>query len=269
MDWFRRARILGGADSGDRRMETDSRGPTKRAAALYRTTLLKLTGVPAKRRRQALRTAGLVLVASVAYALTPAREANGPRFLIAQRDVPSGVPVTSLHFGMVPASQAGSAAADTVSDQELHLLKGSLVNLPLRRGELLRRGHLKAPSSPKSLAERIPLGSRAYLLEDVAAAKVRPGDRIDLNFVESGNPAKVFTLGDDLLVLDTNQRDEMTLAVSMEDLETIELARSRGRMAVVVRNPRDTHRGTRARRPRFAKAAAKPARITIIHEGEE
>jgi len=184
--------------------------------------------------------------------------------------VPSGVPVTSLHFGMVAGSEAaGELPLDAVTDQELHLVKGSLVNLPLRRGDLLRRGHLKAEPTPKSLAERIPLGSRAYLLESPAAGKVRAGDRIDLNFVETTNPANVFSLGENLLVLDTNRRDEMTLAVSSEDLETIELSRSRGRINVVVRNPEDSRRGRGGRKPRFAASAKKRTTIPILYEGDE
>jgi len=270
--------------SGDPRHSDRGHGPLEEeignasgsAAAIYRKarlTFAELRGAwdavsPSRRRRYALRLLGLTLFVGVIALVIPGRKASGLRYLIAQREVASGSPVTNLHFGIVAQSETeGPVYPDTITDQDIHLLKGSLVNLPLRRGELLRRSHLKAAPHPKSMAEQIPLGSRAYLLENTSAAKVKAGDRVDITFLAADRGGGIVNLGEDVLVLDSDGQRELTLALTLDDLEGVELAKSRGQIGVVMRNPRDTKRKPGRRRARFS--GKRPDGIQIIHEGGE
>src|SRR5688572_25064963 len=96
------SRNVGNSEGGHRPLEKKVERATERAAAVFREAIGRLCRRPAIWRRWAVRLGLVILMAFVAWAVAPAGNGNGPRYLIAQRDVPTGIAVTSLHFGVVP-----------------------------------------------------------------------------------------------------------------------------------------------------------------------
>ena len=215
---------------------------------------------PSQKRRILWGLSALLVFALTFFSLRRGASLGRPHLLIANRDVPAGAAINTFFFGLATAEQlTGPTPPDAVSDQELHLLKGTLVNLPIRQGDLLRRSHLRLADPPKRISEQIPLGSRAYLLEVAYGASVKPGDRVDVILSRATGGAVV--AAENLLVLDAFQGREITLAVTVPELETLELARGNGSFSVVLRNPKDKQRGQRL----FRKTRGRP--IPIFHEG--
>lgn len=214
-----------------------------------------------QKRRLVWAVTALAVFIVTLISLRPQPQTSRPQFLVANRDVPSGAPLHSFFFGLARPDQiTGGIPSDAVSDQELHLLKGTLVNLPIRQGDLLRRSHLRLAEPPKRISEQIPLGSRAYLIEVSAGATgVKSGDRIDV--ILSRPSAGAVTVAENLLVLESFEGREITVAVTVPELETLELARGNGTFGAVLRNPRDRQRGQRLNR----KVSHRP--IPIFHEG--
>ncbi len=180
-----------------------------------------------------------------------------------------------LFFGMAKESSLKEPFSDDmITDQDLHLFKGAVINLPLRRGDILRRNHLMIVAPPKRVSERIPLGSRAYLLENSAASRLHAGERVDLSFIPTSSPETVMLLAEDALVLEAQGRDELTLALTLEEMESVELARSQGRIGVALRNPTEVRgKGTKKAwsrlRQRRSRTGPDPLRIPVFHEGGE
>ncbi len=217
-----------------------------------------------RNRRLVWGAAFTLIFAGVFFSLRAEKEHGlSRRLLIADRDVPAGSPVTSFFFGMMREVVSGEPTpSDAVSDQELHLLKGTLVNLPIRRGEILRRSHLKLADPPKRMSEQIPLGSRAYLLEvHSGITSVKPGDKVDV-LVSSASSARL-TVVENIVVLEVHGDRDLTLAVTVAEMENLELARGQGTFGVVLRNPKDSRKGS----GRFQRVIPGKPSIPVFYEG--
>jgi pilus assembly protein CpaB len=221
--------------------------------------------------RTLLILAGALILAGVAVFMvyTDAyvrEETGGPRVLVltAAVDVPFGQPMQADWMTVSELPQ------QYLEDRHLRASDmRSLIGVPLaqsvRAGEAILRTDLSVLSDQRrTLSGEIPRGKRAVSIEAAPdssfAGLLRPGDRVDVLFTvrdlrERGS-GQTTVLAQDLLVLsvglgmrrdydrDTHHPDEhrgaqVSLQVGLEEAQRLVLARGRGNLRLVLRNPND------------------------------
>jgi pilus assembly protein CpaB len=193
-------------------------------------------------------------------------ETGGPRVLvlIAAQDIPFGQPMRAEWMTLSELPQR------YVEDRHLRASdQRRLIGVPLaqsvRAGEAILRTDLSSLSDRhRSLSDEIPAGRRAVSIEaapdSAFAGLLRPGDRVDVLFTvgdlrEPGS-GRTTVLAQDLLVLsvglgmrtdydrnvhhpDEHRGAQVSLQVGLEDAQRLVLARGRGNLRLVLRNPND------------------------------
>lgn len=181
----------------------------------------------------------------------------------------------SLALRRMPADYlpAGSLRHDQAA-----ALRGRVLEHALAAGEPVQTALLR-PLSVVHLAERVPLGRRAVTIavdeSNALAGLLRPGDRVDVSWSEeSGRVPRtlanlpVLAVGDQVATAWRGDAAERFATVTLEvDLAAARLlAGARGRLALSLRNPRDTGADLQAFGAEPAPAVL--ASVTLIVGGQ-
>jgi pilus assembly protein CpaB len=150
--------------------------------------------------------------------------------LIATQDIPQGTAIAEemVNFKTVPVDFVEPGALKSLEDAV-----GKISAVVIMSGEQILATKLVPPSPPKpvpakpqidrTLAGKMPLGTRAFTLDLDAAASVggmvKPGDHIDV-VASFSNPPITLTLLEDILVLAVGQE---TVSVRTEEEQTGQL----------------------------------------------
>lgn len=193
-------------------------------------------------------------------------ETGGPRVLVvtAALDIPFGQPLQAEWLRLEELPQA------YVEDRHLRASDlRRLIGIPLaqsvRSGEAILRTDLSTLSDQqRTLSAEIPQGKRAVSIfaqaESNFAGLLRPGDRVDVVLTvgdaREPNSGRAVVLAQNLLVLsvgagtlrrwdDDRERPredptaQVSLEVGLDEAQRLVLARNRGQLRLLLRNPND------------------------------
>lgn len=216
--------------------------------------------------------------------------------IVASRDIPAGA---GLDLGMLAKRRVPKQflSEGVVVPQERDQLVGQRINVPLKRGDLLRwvdigeRGEGKA-----GLSDRIKEGDRAMSIPvDIISSVsgfVRPNDHVDIlgTFVlpptgKGGMPEKiVMTILQNVTVIETGDRmaqlaraahagtasiNTLTLLVTPEEAEMLVMAQESGKLTTVLRNPKDVKTRSDIPKIRFEDVAQIDRRVQVQKQRNE
>lgn len=197
--------------------------------------------------------AGAVAVILAARWVGQQASENTAPVVVAARDLDLGVPLTAVMLQTVPWP---SGAVPAGAFKEPKKLEGRVTRSSVFKGEPILESRLAPEGMKGGLTSIIPTGKRAISLRvnDVVgvAGFALPGSFVDvmINTTDSKNKAVSKIVLQRILVLAVAQeanRDEtkpkvvsaVTLEVTPEEAEKIDLARSIGSLSLVLRNPID------------------------------
>lgn len=163
------------------------------------------------------------------------------RYLVLRRALLAGHPVALSDFTYRPEGEwSRSLREGTLTDQDLHLLKGAAVREAQARGSTLTLEDLILSPAVSGLGAAVPRGLRAYRLEAEGMPQLRYRDRVDI-FRRPGKPEQFpELLAEAVLVLQSMVESHWVLvAVSRAQMDQLEKARHHGALGVVLRNPEE------------------------------
>lgn len=208
---------------------------------------------------------GLVAVAVAGKWISDQTRVDASTVLVAARDIDVG---TRLSGDMLSKADWPSASRPAGAFQEVELLEGRVLKSHLVRGEAVLESKLAPVGTSGGLSGVISEGKRAITVRvnDVigVAGFALPGNRVDILVNAQDENRKPFSriVLEQILVLAVAQdvgRDDtkpkvvnaVTLEVSPDEAETLDLARGIGTLSLVLRNQIDEHHvDTRGRRIR-------------------
>lgn len=170
------------------------------------------------------------------------RSIREPRYLIVTRDLKMGHPlsVIDFHFGYLAGAKAG-----TLTDQDLHLLKGAYLAKNLSKNSPLMLDSIHLSPSITGLGVSIPKGLRAYTIEISDSIEVGPGDRVDIYSSPNSVLPGVLVSGALVLYSTSKGNDRFIVIVSVHprEISVLEKALKWGKLKITLRHPEDRDKG--------------------------
>jgi pilus assembly protein CpaB len=164
-----------------------------------------------------------------AAAVAPVEEPQGPKVLVAKRNLPAGTIITAdaMSYQLWPQELVQDAYYID-GETNMEQLLGTVVRLPITAGEPVTQGSLVAPGDRGFLAAALGPGMRAVTIsvtpETGVGGFIFPGDRVDLMLTqtidgEEGQALRATeTIVNNLRVLAT---DQSTTTTTTEDGQTV------------------------------------------------
>jgi pilus assembly protein CpaB len=193
-----------------------------------------------------------------ANAVAPKQEKT-LRVVVAAHDMPIGALVQKKDLKIVnyPEKDVPKKALFAIQEAENRVLM-----VPMNTNEPLLQGKLSDTTSPEGVASTIPRGYRAVSVQitDVSgvAGLILPGSTVDVLFTRPGSMAEATTsmILQNVRVLSSGRTIQsgqavdprapksptVTLILTPEDAQKLELAKNEGRIGLSLRNPLDSSR---------------------------
>jgi len=205
-------------------------------------------------RRPRTFLAGIALLTSIClcleyWAMTRRENSHGTFCLVMRRDLPEGTLLSLLDVAVAQQRSVG-APGGALTDQDLEFIRGATLKKGLSRNDVLTWASIDPPLA-LGLGRKVPQGKRAYYLPVEGGLRVRRGDAVDIIFTPRDENDSPLVLVEEALVLEVtrnNKQPETVLALSQQDIETVEKGRQTGKLNLALRNPLE--KAPASRKPR-------------------
>ncbi len=192
-------------------------------------------------------------------------QSEGPRYLVMRRSLPVGSSIGLADVTTRSVAQSGARPAEeTLTDQDLEVLKGATLKEALSHGDYVTWNNIEPGVAVSGLGVRVPPGKRAFVLPLNAKLRVRRGDRVDVICTPREDREFPRVLVEGALVIDmakTGSSVDVVLALSQTDIETVEKGRQTGTLNLALRNPSEETPKSRKRYPTARTAPNKRVEI--------